>query len=244
MKGSVLVDGPDWVVLNKPSGLSLATSRSDPDSALKRLLSTVSEEEVEVYGLGGAGVRLVHRLDVGTSGTVLVALTVAAHRRLSQLLQGKEIRRTYLGVAWGAWHPPSGRLGSPLGPDPSDRRRMRADPDGKPALTQYRVLGHSPSASLVTFALETGRTHQIRVHSAVAGHPLVGDDLYGVLRAVPAAVPPSFRRTLQAGRLLLHAWTLQTPGAGTRAVAPLPPEFLAALKGLELPAPADPPPEA
>jgi RluA family pseudouridine synthase len=179
----------------------------------------------------------VHRLDVGTSGLVLVARTPEAHRALATALARGRIEKRYLALVWGHPRPRAGVYDVPLGPDRRDRRRMKADPAGRPARSRYRTLADARHVSLVELSPETGRTHQLRVHLAHAGHWIVGDDLYGGPRH-RAIADPRLRRLLAPAHPFLHAWTLalpETAGSGPRRfTAPLPPDFAAALDGLGL----------
>jgi 23S rRNA pseudouridine1911/1915/1917 synthase len=169
-------------------------------------------------------VRLVHRLDAGTSGIVLLARDASTHRRLSEAFQGRRVAKVYEAIVRGSLQPPEGEIDAPLALDRRDRRRMTVDPRGKPASTGYRVVRRYPGASLVALRPRTGRTHQIRVHMAFRGHPIVGDDLYGGPRAIG---------DLAVARLLLHARSLEFshPVSGTpiRITAPRPKDFKAAM---------------
>jgi RluA family pseudouridine synthase len=222
-------------VINKPPGISLATPRSDPTAAVARLLSLLSAEERAAYGLDPAVVLLVHRLDVGTSGLVLAARDSDAHRELAQALSGGRIERTYLALVWGHPRPAEGRYEVSLGPDRCDRRRMKPDPGGRAARTAYRTLARLKHVSLVELRPETGRTHQIRVHLAQAGHWIVGDDLYAGQRQ-RALRDETLRHVLTPGHTLLHAWRLALPENRLTPVrffeAPLPEDFAAALGAL------------
>lgn len=218
------------VVLAKPPGLSLATPRSDPGAAVERLRASLAPAARRA--LAESPLWLVHRLDVGTSGLVLLARDADTHRALVRALSERRIQKTYLALVWGAPRPRSGRFEQPLGPDRADRRRMRVEPGGRAAITVYRVLGRAPHLALVELSPETGRTHQIRVHLAAAGHPIIGDDLYGGPRhhGVREAV---LRHALSVDHPLLHAWRLglRLPGdeRERRFEAALPRDFRAAL---------------
>ncbi len=231
----VLWDDGRILALDKPPGVSLATRRSEPGEAVRRLLGTVTEEERTARGLEPEGLWLVHRLDVGTSGVVLLARDEETHRALVRALSERHIAKTYLALAWGRPRPREGRWEWPLGPDRRDRRRMRADPEGRPALSRYRTLAAASHVSLVELHPETGRTHQLRVHLAQAGHPIVGDDLYGGPRH-RAVRDPALRAALQPDHPFLHAWRLHLPpGLAENELiltAQPPPDFQAALAAL------------
>ena len=228
------------VVLNKPAGVSLATRRIEPHAAVARLLATLPAGERESYGLHADDLLLAHRLDLGTSGLVLLARDAETHRELVRGFSTHRIGKTYLALVWGRPRPRSGEWAWPLGPNRDDRRRMRVDPAGRRALTSYHVLAAAPYVSLLALTPHTGRTHQLRVHLAHAGHPIVGDDLYGGprQRGVRDAV---LRRHLEPAFPFLHAWRLELPaGAATaelRLQAALPEAFAAALAALAIPAP-------
>ncbi len=223
------------VVINKAPGISLATRRSRPHAAVERLLESVEAQELESWGLAPEDLVLVHRLDASTTGLVLLARDARSHRKLARAFQERVVKKSYLALVWGHPRPAAGRFEWPIGPDRADRRRMMPDPSGRPALTLYRTLLRGPYVSLLELHPETGRTHQLRVHLAKAGHWIVGDDLYAGPRH--RGVRDAHRRALlNTPHLLLHAWRLCLPqswasGAGTFE-APLPPVFRRALEGL------------
>lgn len=231
------------VALDKPPGVSLATRRAEPGAAVARLLAALPDAERDAHALAADALWLVHRLDVGTSGVVLLARDEDAHRELVRALGARRVAKTYLALVWGRPHPAEGSWTFPLGPDRSDRRRMRVDPAGRAAATAYRVAGRGPGVSLVRLEPATGRTHQIRVHLAHAGHPVVGDDLYGGPRH-RGVRDPALRRLLDPGHTLLHAWRVHLPAtaAGPELIvtAPLPADFAAALAALGIAPPVEP----
>jgi 23S rRNA pseudouridine1911/1915/1917 synthase len=223
------------VVVDKPPGVSLATRRAEPQAAVARLVESLADNERARHGLDPATLLLVHRLDVGTSGLVVVARDAEAHRQLARAFAEQRVEKTYLALCWGHPRPRQGRFDAALGPDRRDRRRMRADPAGRRALTHYRCLAAPPHASLVELRPETGRTHQIRVHLAHAGHPIVGDDLYGGPRE-RAVRDRALRAALTPAHPLLHAWRLALPEPDADRLlvvcAPPPPSFRRALHAL------------
>ncbi len=228
----MVFESPDLLILNKPAGLSLATRRAVPGQVEERLHQLL---EPEAPPSGWGPLFLVHRLDVGTTGLVLVARTTKTLRLLSQALSQGDIHRTYLALVWGKPKPQEGVWESGLAPDPKDRRKMRVDPSGKRTVTAYRRLAHQGPVSLLLVMPRTGRTHQIRVHVAAAGHPIVGDDLYGGPRH-RGVKNPHLRFLLAPTHPLLHAWRLDLPkGAGPAVItAPLPEDFRCVLEALGL----------
>lgn len=159
---------------------------------------------------------IVHRLDKGTSGLLVVAKDDVSHRHLARQFAERTIGRRYLAVLWGVPDPPSGRIEGYIGRDPRDRKRMAMTPSdkGKRAVTQYETLECLDHASLVAFRLETGRTHQIRVHAQHMGRPVFGDETYGgrAIRFGPVSGSrKAFIRNLFArlDRQALHAETLE-----------------------------------
>jgi 23S rRNA pseudouridine1911/1915/1917 synthase len=193
----ILFENERFLAVEKPSGLSMATRPGDRTAAA-RILSAL--------GLGAAeDLRLVHRLDVGTSGIVLVARGALAHRTATALFSARAVRKVYRAVAWGHPVPARGVVDRPLAVDREDRRKMRAAPRGKRAVTRWTTLERLPWLAHLELFPETGRTHQIRVHLAGIGHPIVGDDLYGGPRW-RGVRDPGLRRLLSGPLpLLLHA---------------------------------------
>lgn len=189
-----------------------------------------------VKDLSGIGGRLrpgiVHRLDRDTSGLLVVAKDDLAHQALQDLLRRRKIRRLYLAASWGHVDRSPRKVDAPIGRDPSNRLRMAVHPEGRRAVTHLRVLESWPAAELLQVGLETGRTHQIRVHLSHIGHPVVGDQLYGAgwERGMGGAIR-EFARELarRTPRQFLHAHRLafQHPvtGEDLRFEAPLPPDL-------------------
>jgi 23S rRNA pseudouridine1911/1915/1917 synthase len=168
---------------------------------------------------------IVHRLDKDTSGLMVVARDDASFAFLSRAMASRRVERRYLALVRGTPAAPRGTIEAPVGRHPSRRRVMAVTPTGKPAVTHYRVRGGGDHASLLDVKLETGRTHQIRVHLSHIGHPVVGDAVYGGAS--------DLARDLGLVRPWLHAWRLVFPhpsGSGVVDIEdPLPDDLAAAL---------------
>jgi 23S rRNA pseudouridine1911/1915/1917 synthase len=217
-----LFESPEVLALDKPPGVSMATSTAPGRSEaeiVQRLLVACAEKP-------DAGLRLVQRLDVGTSGVVLLARTDAAHRSLQQALQEGGAHKTYRALVWGRPRPDEGAYEDPLGRDPKDGRRMAVRSAGKRAVTRYRTLAAFMDLSDLALSPETGRTHQIRVHLTAHGHPIAGDDLYGDATRWERVQEPALRRALaQLTRPLLHAERIEIPEMGLDVSSTLPTDY-------------------
>lgn len=238
---TIVYAGDRLVALNKPAGVSLATRRAEPHAAVARLLAALPEAERLRYGLAPEDLLLVHRLDVGTSGLVVLARDFEAHRDLARAFGERRVAKLYLALVWGNPKPRAGRWEWPLGPDRSDRRRMRVEPTGRRAVTAFELIARAPHVSLLRLKPATGRTHQLRVHLAHAGHPIVGDDLYGGPRH-RGVRDRTLRSTLAPPHPFLHAWFLHLPPTPSTPelilTAPPPADFAAALDTLGIPHPS------
>ncbi|MGI8564360.1 MAG: RluA family pseudouridine synthase [Candidatus Dormibacter sp.] len=188
-------DDPDFVVVDKPPGMVVHPAPGHSSGTLVNALLGLGGEWSFAGGEARPGI--VHRLDKGTSGLILAARNDVAHRALAAQLAARTLSRTYLAIVRGVPAKTSGILEGPIGRDSTNRLRMAVVAGGRPARTRYQVLEKRPGHTLVCCDLETGRTHQIRVHLTALGHPLAGDDLYGGVRQ---GEPP---------RPLLHAWRLR-----------------------------------
>ena len=172
----------DWVlVINKPRGMVVHPAPGNPDGTVVNAVLAHCGESLS--GIGGAfRPGIVHRIDKDTSGLLIIAKNDLAHQRLAAQLKDHTLARVYEAVAVGGLREDSGTVDAPLGRNPRDRKKMAIVPDGRRAVTHYQVLGRYPGYTYIRCRLETGRTHQIRVHLASLGHPLAGDPLYGGVR--------------------------------------------------------------
>ena len=223
----------DLLVINKPAGLVVHPGAGNPDGTLQNALL---HHDARLAELPRAGI--VHRLDKDTSGLMVVARTLQAHTALVAMLAEHRVDRQYMAVVRGAMVA-GGTVDAPLGRHPVDRlrRAVREGPGGKRAVTHYRLRERFRAHSLVQCNLETGRTHQIRVHMAHIHHPLVGDPVYGGHVILPKGAAPALVAALQGfRRQALHAERLafEHPSDGRERVfeADMPEDMQALVRAL------------
>ncbi len=204
----ILYEDKYLLVLDKPAGLVVHPAPGNPDGTLVNAL--IAHCGDSLTGIGGERrPGIVHRLDKDTSGVMVVAKTEPVHTALSAAFAARDIERLYKAVCWGLPNPASGAIEGDIGRDPRERKRMAVvTRNGKPALTNYALIrAFGAAAALISCQLATGRTHQIRVHLAHIGHPLVGDPVY--LKRRPAAAKglnePARSFALDFPRQALHA---------------------------------------
>ncbi|MGE3667517.1 MAG: 23S rRNA pseudouridine(1911/1915/1917) synthase RluD, partial [Steroidobacteraceae bacterium] len=219
------------LVIDKPAGLVVHPGAGNRDRTLQNGLLAHDPQLARVPRAG-----LVHRLDKDTSGLMVVARTIEAHAALVELLAAREISREYLAVATGVMTG-GGTIDEPIGRHRSVRVKMAVRPGGRAAVTHYRVVERFRSHTLARVMLETGRTHQIRVHLAHAGFPILGDPVYGGRRRLPAGASPALLEALQSfQRQALHAARLgfvhPSSGEALEFEAPMPADMQALVAAL------------
>jgi 23S rRNA pseudouridine1911/1915/1917 synthase len=236
---SIVYEDEDLIVVDKPAGMVVHPAPGNPDHTLVNALIAHCGESLS--GIGGERrPGIVHRLDKDTSGLIVAAKNDATHRALAADFAARRIERTYQAVVWGRPVPREGEIEGAIGRHPIDRKRMAVvQRGGKQALTRYRVIRSlGVAASLVECRLATGRTHQIRVHMAAIGHPLLGDPVYGRQTADRLARlgPPGRKALAGFHRQALHAASLgfSHPRTGLRLSfeSPLPNDLELLIKSL------------
>jgi 23S rRNA pseudouridine1911/1915/1917 synthase len=229
---AIVYEDPDLLVVNKPAGMVVHMGAGVKSGTL---VNALLHHVATLSGVGGElRPGIVHRLDKMTSGLVIVAKNDAAHRRLSEQFKSREVHKTYVALVHGRVAQDCGQISKPVGRDPLRRTRMKAGGiAARQALTRYRVVRRLPHFTLVEAQPETGRTHQIRVHLASGGHPVVGDTTYGAptkLRLEGREAPTLTRTFLHAAKLVFqHPRT----GQSLNFEAPLPEELTAFLHQVE-----------
>ena len=180
----VVYEDDDVIVVNKPVGMVVHPAPGHSGGTLVNALLHHCGDSLS--GIGGElRPGIVHRIDRDTSGLIIAAKNDFAHQALSAQLQDHSLCRTYEAVVIGNLREDSGTVNAPIDRNPKDRKKMAVVPGGRPAVTHWQVLERFPGYTYVRCRLETGRTHQIRVHMAYIGHPLYGDTVYGAKKAAP-----------------------------------------------------------
>ena len=221
----IVYEDADVVVVNKPRGMVVHPAPGHPDGTLVNAL--LWHCGASLSGVGGERrPGIVHRIDKDTSGLIIAAKNDYAHQFLSAQLADHTLARTYECIVVGNLREDSGTVDAPIARDSRDRKRMAVVPGGRRAVTHWEVIARYPGYTHVRCRLETGRTHQIRVHMAYLGHPILGDTVYGAKKAVPDLTGQC-----------LHAVGLQFIHPRTKDLVsltcPLPEEFTAMLRKID-----------
>lgn len=221
----ILYEDEQLLIINKPAGLVVHPAPGHSEDTMVNALLAYCDNLAGIGGVQRPGI--VHRLDKDTTGAIAVAKTDQAHQSLQSQLQAKTATREYLGIVYGCPKTENGRIDLPIGRHRVDRKKMAivaVEKGGRLAVTHWQIEERLGNFSLIKFQLETGRTHQIRVHSSQIGHPIVGDSVYGKGRSVGVNLTG---QALHARRL-----KLQHPVTGEllEAIAPLPPDFVTLLE--------------
>ena len=237
----ILFEDAHLIVINKPAGLVVHPAPGQPDGTLVNAL--IAHCGTSLTGIGGVmRPGIVHRLDKDTSGVMLAAKSDRAHQRLTEMFAAHDLDRRYHALVWGTIAERDGRIEAPLGRSSRDRKKQAVVPNGRHAATNWAGLRQLPPfASLVECKLETGRTHQIRVHMAHMGHGVIGDPLYGcALRSgqMPDAVSRDCLAALRDfARQALHAASLGFDHPVTKEAldfeTPMPDDMAGLIKTIE-----------
>ena len=220
----IVYEDEDVIVVNKPKGLVVHPAPGHPDGTLVNALLYHCGDSLS--GIGGElRPGIVHRIDRDTSGLIIAAKNDFAHQKLSAQLQDHTLARTYECVVVGNLKADSGTVDAPIGRHPVDRKKMAVVANGRSAVTHWEVIARYPGFTHVRCRLETGRTHQIRVHMASIGHPILGDTVYGAKKPVPGLQGQCLHAV---GLRFVHPRT----GEMVELSCPLPEEFQEVLRKL------------
>jgi len=200
----IVFEDEHLLVVNKPAGLVVHPAAGNPDGTLQNGLLYHDPDLIELPRAG-----IVHRLDKDTTGLMVIGRSQAAYKRLVDAIAARAVKREYRALVIGGM-PAGGTIDMPIGRHPSQRTRMAVNPMGKPSVTHFRVLEHFRGHTLLKVILETGRTHQIRVHMAHLRHPIFGDQVYGGRLQLPGGASEALKQVLRGfRRQALHAKRLQ-----------------------------------
>jgi|SRR5690606_20925730 23S rRNA pseudouridine1911/1915/1917 synthase len=233
MKLAILYEDDDFVVVDKPAGITVIPDRTDSHTDLTQLLTQQLKQKLWV----------AHRIDKQTSGLVCFAKNEEAHRHLSLQFQEHTVEKYYQGIVSGKLFPESGEIREAIAHHPTVAGKMVISKHGKPSHTTYNVLKQWPLYALVQFRIYTGRTHQIRVHMQSLGHPILCDELYGSDKPLfLSSIKRGYKLSLNAeekpllSRLALHAFSLsfqKISGEHIHITSPLPKDIQACVKQLD-----------
>ena len=173
----IVYEDSDIIVVNKPKGLVVHPANGNPDGTLVNAIMAVCKESLS--GIGGElRPGIVHRLDKDTSGLLIVAKNDKAHIEMSRQIKNREVKKVYIALVKGVIKENEATIDMPIGRSPKDRKKMAVIKDGKEAITHFKVIKRYENYTLLEIKIDTGRTHQIRVHMAEIGYPIVGDMVY------------------------------------------------------------------
>ncbi len=229
---NIVHEDEDLLIINKPAGLVVHPGAGNPDHTL---LNALLHHAPALSHLPRGGI--IHRLDKSTSGLLLITKTLTSHQLMTQAMEARAIQREYQAIAQGHIIA-GGTISAPIGRHPKQRTKMAVTPHGKKAVTHYRTLKKYPGHTHLTIQLETGRTHQIRVHFAHIHHPLVGDPQYLNQIRLPKQTPETVRMAVRSfKRQALHAARLTIPSMHNQPertfTAALPEDMVALLATLD-----------
>ena len=173
----IIYEDSDIIVVNKPKGMVVHPANGNPDGTLANAIMNICKDSLS--GIGGE-IRpgIVHRLDKNTSGAIIVAKNDKAHINLSQQIKNHEVKKTYIALVRGVVKENNATINMPIARSKKDRKKMDVDKNGKEAITHFKVLKRYKDCTLLEINIETGRTHQIRVHLSHIGYPIIGDEVY------------------------------------------------------------------
>ena len=204
----IIFEDDDIIVINKHAGLTVHPGIGNRDGTLANALAHHFKELSDVNGPKRPGI--VHRLDKDTSGIIVIAKNNYSHMKLAEQFSERMVKKMYYGITWGKWKIELGMINEPIARKRSDPTTYNVNIDGKEAYTEYRVIGNSEYFSFVNYFPKTGRTHQIRVHSAFMGNPIIGDEKYGggnskIKGYIPEIVKKMNTLFTNVNRHILHA---------------------------------------
>lgn len=234
MKPPVIFENEDFIAVNKPAGLLTIPDRYNYEQpSLSKMLEAIAGK-----------IFIVHRLDRDTSGVILFAKNESSHKYFSQLFEKRVVEKTYLGIVKGSFTEKEGIINEPIAEHPHHKGVMIIDKKGKASVTEYKVIEDYGIYSLIRFRIQTGRTHQIRIHAKFAGHPIICDATYGDGKSILLS---SFKKKYKLSkdseqehplinRTALHSFQLKLPGMQGEIhliEAPVPKDMKALLQQLK-----------
>lgn len=212
----ILYEDDDIIVINKPQGMVVHPAAGNYTGTMVNALLNHCKDLSGINGVMRPGI--VHRIDKDTSGVIIAAKNDMSHKNLAKQIKDHTVNRKYIALVEGVVRPDSGTIDGPIGRHPVDRKKMDVVPNGRPAITHFKVIERFRNYTLIEAKLETGRTHQIRVHMAHIGHPVVGDIVYGLKKQ-------KFKLKGQALHAAVLGFVHPRTGEYMEFKAPLPPYF-------------------